>query len=225
MSDRRIDITADGPLFVSGNVPLVRAEIVVNDSGESVAWRETGALDAGEGYALCRCGHSGSKPYCDGAHAVEGFDGSETAEHEGYFEGAACTNGPGVKLHDVRELCAEARFCDRGGGLWNLVERCEDPEIRALVEEEAALCPSGRYTICDWDTDEPHEPSLEPSIVLIDDPHLGVGGPLWVRGSIPIFGADGTPYEVRNRVTLCRCGQSANKPFCDGSHVTAGFRE
>ncbi|MHB8164175.1 MAG: CDGSH iron-sulfur domain-containing protein [Methanoregula sp.] len=31
--------------------------------------------------------------------------------------------------------------------------------------------------------------------------------------------ADGKPYTVRNRVTLCRCGKSGNKPFCDGSHV------
>ncbi len=31
--------------------------------------------------------------------------------------------------------------------------------------------------------------------------------------------------EVRNRVTLCRCGQSKNKPLCDGTHAAAGFRE
>jgi CDGSH-type Zn-finger protein len=37
--------------------------------------------------------------------------------------------------------------------------------------------------------------------------------------------ADGVPLETRNRVTLCRCGQSANKPLCDGTHRTVGFRE
>ena len=38
-------------------------------------------------------------------------------------------------------------------------------------------------------------------------------------GGIPIHGADGQAYEVRNRVTLCRCGRSANKPYCDGAHA------
>jgi CDGSH-type Zn-finger protein len=46
-----------------------------------------------------------------------------------------------------------------------------------------------------------------------------VNGPLWIRGGIPVAGADGREYEVRNRVTLCRCGRSNNKPLCDGSHA------
>ena len=62
-----------------------------------------------------------------------------------------------------------------------------------------------------------------PSIGLVDDAPEGVAGPIWVRGGIPITGADGTTYEVRNRVTLCRCGASQNKPFCDGSHVSIRF--
>ena len=52
-----------------------------------------------------------------------------------------------------------------------------------------------------------------------------MGGPIYVRGGIPIASLDGTPYEVRNRVALCRCGASQNKPFCDGSHVDAAFRD
>jgi CDGSH-type Zn-finger protein len=48
---------------------------------------------------------------------------------------------------------------------------------------------------------------------------------LWVRGGIPVISADGFAYEVRNRVTLCRCGASANKPFCDGSHYKISFRD
>ncbi len=66
---------------------------------------------------------------------------------------------------------------------------------------------------------------FEPSIWLIEDPSLGVSGALWVRGGIPVVSADGTPYEVRNRVTLCRWGQSKNKPFCDGSHIATGFTD
>jgi len=95
----------------------------------------------------------------------------------------------------------------------------------ALVLEEAALCPSGRYSACDPITDQPYEPEFEPSIALVEDPSLGVSGPLWLRGGIPVFSAEYEPYEVRNRVTLCRCGRSANKPFCDGSHIAAEFKD
>ena len=48
-------------------------------------------------------------------------------------------------------------------------------------------------------------------------------GPIWVRGGVQVVAADGEPYEVRNRQTLCRCGRSQNKPFCDGSHKEFGF--
>ena len=39
-----------------------------------------------------------------------------------------------------------------------------------------------------------------------------------VTGGVELVGADGRPYARRERVTLCRCGASSNKPFCDGSH-------
>ncbi|HUS98844.1 MAG TPA: CDGSH iron-sulfur domain-containing protein [Candidatus Thermoplasmatota archaeon] len=47
---------------------------------------------------------------------------------------------------------------------------------------------------------------------------MGVSGPIWIRGGIPIESANGSPYIKRNRITLCRCGKSKNKPFCDSSH-------
>ncbi len=225
MSGQRITVTENGPYLVEGSVPIVRLEIVTNDEGESVGWREVERIDGGEPYMLCRCGASHTKPFCDFSHLAEAFDGTETAGHGTYMEAAVSIDGPGLRLTDVRKLCAEARFCDRAGGLWNLIERCGDPEARALVEQEAMLCPSGRYVVCDAETNSALEPEFEPSIALIEDPHLGVSGPIYVRGGIPVVGIDGTPYEIRNRVTLCRCGQSKNKPFCDGSHIAAGFKE
>ncbi len=219
-----ITIGADGPYYVSGSVPLYRGEIIVNEAGEATGWREIERIPTDESYMLCRCGESSSKPFCDGTHFSIAFDGTEVAEREPYTERAACTTGPGLKLLDARKLCAEARFCDRAGGLWNLIHQCDDPEKLDLVEEEAALCPSGRYVTCDAETMEPHEPELEPSIWLIEDPQLGVSGGLWVRGGIEIISANGTPYEIRNRVTLCRCGQSKNMPLCDGSHIAAEFQ-
>jgi CDGSH-type Zn-finger protein len=53
---------------------------------------------------------------------------------------------------------------------------------------------------------------------VIEDPQMGVSGPIWVRGGIPVEAVNGKAYEIRNRVTLCRCGKSSNKPFCDSSH-------
>jgi CDGSH-type Zn-finger protein len=59
---------------------------------------------------------------------------------------------------------------------------------------------------------------LEPSIALVESSNSELMGPIWVRGNIPIVSATGETYEIRNRVTLCGCGKSANKPFCDGNH-------
>lgn len=224
MTAMRVTIMEDGPYLVEGWVPLARAEIVVDDNGDAVAWRETGRVDAGESYALCRCGRSGSKPFCDYTHVAIGFDGTETAGHGSFAETAADISGPKLGLMEAPKLCARARFCLRGGGLWHLVERCADPAVRALAIEEAQLCPAGRYVAYAEDGTA-LEPEFEPSIVLTEDPQKGVSGPVWVRGGVEIVDAEGAPYEIRNRVTLCRCGESKNKPFCDGAHIAAKFRE
>ncbi len=94
-----------------------------------------------------------------------------------------------------------------------------------LTARGAGLCPSGRLVAWDRETKTEIEPEFEPSIGIVADPADGVAGPIWVRGGIPISGADGETYEIRNRVTLCRCGASANKPFCDASHASIGFAD
>ena len=55
------------------------------------------------------------------------------------------------------------------------------------------------------------------------DPVEDCSGPIWLRGGISLMSADGYRYEVRNRMTICRCGASKNKPFCDGSHASIKF--
>ena len=60
---------------------------------------------------------------------------------------------------------------------------------------------------------------------ISSDENSETAGPLWVSGNIPVMKPDGTFLETRNRVTLCRCGKSKNKPFCDGSHASVGFKE
>ena len=66
---------------------------------------------------------------------------------------------------------------------------------------------------------ERHE--AEPGAVITPYPD----GPLIVRGRFVITGPDGQPVPAgRKTVALCRCGKSASKPFCDGSHTRTGFR-
>jgi len=217
----RVRVTKNGPYLIDGPLPIAKQTIVVDDKHESVAWQESERREQGS-CALCRCGGSSIKPYCDGTHAVDGFDGTETASGVPYADAAVAIEGPTLVLMDKADLCAQARFCAAKGKVWRGVAE-DDDGSKQIVIEQSNLCPSGRYTAVDRDAGFVHEPVLEPSIGLVEDPHEGLSGPVWVRGRIPVISADGVPYEVRNRVTLCRCGGSKNKPFCDSTHVDIGF--
>ena len=105
------------------------------------------------------------------------------------------------------------------------MEESDDPEARMLTIREANYCPAGRLKIWDKDKGEFIENKLTPSLVLLEDPQERCSGPLFVRGGIPIDDTEGVRYELRNRVTLCRCGASSNKPFCDGTHASIRFRD
>lgn len=215
----KIKVSKNGPYIVSGGIPLAKQTIGVNSEGDPCEWREGDKYPLQETYALCRCGHSNNKPYCDGTHAKVNFDGTETTSRKKYLEQAEKLLGPDLVLTDAPELCAAARFCDRAGGVWELTKHSDDPKSKETAIQEACNCPSGRLVVCDKKTGKAIEPVFEKSIVLVEDPQAGVSGPVWVRGGIPIESADGAVYEIRNRVTLCRCGKSSNKPFCDGSHM------
>jgi len=158
-------------------------------------------------------------PFCDGAHTKARWDATERASRVPYLEQAERIEGPALDLTDAEELCASARFCHRAGGTWNLTVYSDDPESRRIAIEEACNCPAGRLVAWEKGTGRAIEPDLDPSIGLIEDLQAGVSGPIWVRGGIPVEAADGTVYEARNRVTLCRCGRSGNMPLCDGSHM------
>lgn len=214
----RIKVSVNGPYLVSGGVPLSEQSIDIDANGDAHDWRPGREYAVAASYVLCRCGRSKARPFCDGTHARVGFDGTETAGRTPYLEVAERVVGPKLELTDVERLCASARFCDRGAGAWKLTLKSRHPEARQMAIEEAFNCPAGRLVV--WDKQgKALEPDLKPSIVLVEDPQLGVSGPLWVRGGITIEATDGTIYEIRNRVTLCRCGKSRNKPFCDGRHI------
>jgi CDGSH-type Zn-finger protein len=224
-AEPRVTVTKNGPYLVSGAVPLAAQTIVADAEGGSEEWRESHPFPSQERYALCRCGHSSTKPFCDGSHSKVGFDGTETASREPYRQQAELMEGPQHALSDAQPLCAFARFCDPHGQVWNQVEHTDQPAVRATFVRQVGNCPGGRLVAWERRTGKALEPALPVSIGVIEDPAEGVSGALWLRGGIAVIAADGFAYEVRNRVTLCRCGASKNKPFCDGSHAAIKFRD
>lgn len=220
--EKSITVKQNGPYLVTGGVPLARQTIVSDEQGFSVEWRQGETFTTEDEYRLCRCGLSATKPFCDDACERVGFDGTETASRDPYLEQAEEIEGPRLTLTDAVQLCAFARFCDFGGQVWNLVEQ-PDEDSAALMVRDTTRCPSGRLVSWDPQTRQPFETDFEPSIGVVEDPTQGVSGPLWVRGGIQVIAADGYRYERRNRQTLCRCGGSLNKPFCDATHVGIEF--
>jgi CDGSH-type Zn-finger protein len=217
----KIKVNEDGPYTVTGGIPLADQILVPDAEGLSVRWQKGKEYEVKEEYDLCRCGHSKDKPFCDLTHAEIFFDGTETASRKPFVEQIEPkTIGPELVLTDVVALCALARFCDRAGGVWDNTRASDNPEAKKIAIQEVWDCPAGRLVLHDKNG-KLLEPRFEPSIGLEIDPVKQVLGPIWVRGGIPVEAADGTLYEIRNRVTLCRCGKSTNKPFCDGKHENA----
>jgi CDGSH-type Zn-finger protein len=225
MRERKITVTKDGPYLVTGSVPLAKEIIVTGSDGIPVRWQHGEGFPVKETYILCRCGHSKNKPFCDSSHVKAKFDGTETAKNIPCKDQAITYTGPGLILDDAEALCAVALFCHRAGDTWTLTERSQDLAAKETAIQEACDCPSGRLVARDPETGKAFEPEFTQSIGLIEDPGKKISGSLWVKGRIPVQGADGKVYEVRNRVTLCRCGHSKNKPFCDGTHTTIGFKD
>lgn len=79
MDNPHIKVTKDGPYLVYGGLPVHVDAIGTDDEGGSWTWERGQTLDTRETYALCRCGQSSTKPFCDGTHMRIGFDGTETA--------------------------------------------------------------------------------------------------------------------------------------------------
>lgn len=215
----RVAATVDGPYQVDALASLVRRRpVIADDDGHPTTWRTVGELPTEATMWLCRCGHSENKPFCDGSHQRVGFDGTEKAPATSYADRAVQYPATGIIVHDDRSLCSSAGFCaTRATDVWKLAESdaTADSTVRTQVIHMIEHCPSGALS---FSTDgEIIEPELPVEVAVVDD------GPLVVTGGVVIERSDGVALETRNRVALCRCGRSINKPLCDGSHVKAGF--
>jgi CDGSH-type Zn-finger protein len=126
---------------VSGDLPLSEQAIVINAEGESLDYQEGKKFPAAKQYALCRCGQSANKPFCDGTHAKIQFDGTETASHQPYLKQAETIEGPTMVLTDQENLCAFARFCDPKGRIWNLVKQTDNAEAESWWSLKRVIVP------------------------------------------------------------------------------------
>ena len=222
---RKIVVVRDGPYLVYGDVPLVRKKKVVSDAGHSLTWAKTEVIETEETYAICRCGRSGSKPFCDGTHARVGFDGAETADPSLIADRQRILDGTGIVVKRDGSLCMHAGFCiGRLRRIPEMVPDTGDSDVRTQVIGMIDRCPSGSYAYALESDGEDIEPDLPVSIAVSAE-EGALAGALWVTGGIPIERSDGKLFEARNRVTLCRCGQSKSKPLCDGTHREIAFTE
>lgn len=219
---KQITVSSNGSYMVTGNIPLVSMTQVVSEYGEPLTWKLNGVIQTEIAYFLCRCGHSNWKPFCDGSHYKFKFDGSETAPPSLTAERRQTYPGSvNIVIKKDPVLCIDSGFCaNRLTNIAEMATKTADTQVRALAIAMIEHCPSGALTYSLNEGEQDIEADLPQQIAVTTETTTDgpIEGPLWVMGGIPIIRSDGIPLEIRNRVTLCNCGQSHAKPLCDGTH-------
>lgn len=177
-------------------------------------------MDTKSVMALCRCGGSANKPFCDGTHQKNGFSGAKLAERS--TDQLRSYQAKRISIHDNRSICAHAGHCT--DGLASVFKYESEPWIDAsgaaveAIIETIRRCPSGAlsYTL---DGIQGEDQQQEPSITVTKD------GPYAVAGAAQLLNQSWALGASTEHYTLCRCGASKNKPFCDGTHWSIGFKD
>ena len=120
-------------------------------------------------------------------------------------------------------LCIHIGECGRAKGElfvggrkpWCQPDAASDDDVQDVVMR----CPSGALSVELADGSRPETASAENTV------NVSYNGPLFVRGQLEIEGAPSDAPGLNFRAALCRCGQSNNKPYCDNSHESAGFKD
>ncbi len=224
----KIVIRRNGPYIIHGNIPLVRKIQIVSEYGEPLTWEKRETFETVETYTLCRCGNSRKKPFCDGSHTKIRFNGIETADTNLYADRQVIYGGTNIVVKRDYSLCTHSGFCgNQVTNIKEMVSYTNDSRVRAQVIAMAERCPSGGFTFSIEEGGSDIEPDLPRQVAVTTEitSEGPIAGPLWITGSIPIIRSDRRPFETRNRVTVCRCGLSKNKPLCDGTHREMGIIE
>lgn len=200
-----ISLAENGPLLVKG------LETFKTSRGESIPTKKS--------MALCRCGASKNKPFCDGAHVGIGF--TDTKEDNRVPDQLDRYEGKDVTIRDNRGQCSHAGFCTSGlPSVWRTMEPWINPDgaDKDAIVDTVKKCPSGALA---------YEDNGEAVTSYFNAPEIQVtrDGPYAVRGGVTLEDANFGDGVGTEHYTLCRCGASRNKPFCDGSHWYAGFRD
>jgi CDGSH-type Zn-finger protein len=179
-----------------------------------------GPIETKETMALCRCGGSGNKPFCDGTHTKIGFS---SAKLEGRVEDKRENyKGKRIIIHDNRGICAHAGRCT--DGLASVFRLNEEPWIHpdaASVEEiidTIKKCPSGALSYS-LEVVEHRDRQGKPTIFIAPN------GPYVVSGGPELVDTPRAEGASKEHFTMCRCGGSKNKPFCDGTHWYNEFKD
>jgi len=208
----KIACVANGPYYLLHDMEAKQVPNLRRASGESCA--------TVRGVALCRCGGSKNKPFCDGTHSAIGFKDAKTADPSKDIRDSYA--GKRITILDNRSICAHAGFCT--DELKAVFRMREEPWINpdgAAVEAIVATigkCPSGALSYA-IDGVEAKPPERAPMVTVTDN------GPYAITGGVELMGVKFGQGASTEHYTLCRCGASKNKPFCDGSHWDAGFRD
>lgn len=199
--------------------PVVNGPLLVRNLGD---FRNSSgdAIETKPVMLLCRCGGSSNKPFCDSTHHKIGFKSDKSNDRlPDRLDDYA---GKKITIHDNRCVCAHAKFCtDNSPAVFDVKAKpwihpdADEPEKTART---IRMCPSGAlsYTkdgILYKDQDR------EPAIIVSKN------GPYYVVGGIELKDTSGVKPESKEHYTLCRCGASKNKPFCDGAHWDINFRD
>lgn len=185
------------------------------------------------GIALCRCGASKNKPFCDGTHIVIGFSSAnKTLEENDDTKKIAIKDkrrdypGKEITVHDNRKICSHAAECVNnlssvfklGSRPWINPDASKMNDIIVVVRK----CPSGAlsYSIDGVEHRDPEE-QRNPIVTVLKN------GPYHITGGIELIGENIQLGEgaSKEHYTLCRCGASDNKPFCDGAHRNSKFKD
>jgi len=179
-----------------------------------------GSIDSEPTMALCRCGQSANKPFCDGAHIGAGFS---SENNETLLENK-CDEYSGLKItiYDNRSICAHAGVCtDNLAIVFRMKqEPWIDPDAAEVenIIDVIKRCPSGALS---YKLSTGEKMSQQENAKVFVAPN----GPYVVCGCPDLQDANWREGASEQQYTLCRCGASKNKPYCDGSHWGVEFTD
>jgi CDGSH-type Zn-finger protein len=169
--------------------------------------------------ALCRCGQSKNKPFCDGSHKDAGFQsrGGKPAGRDRLIT----YTGTQVSVTYNPILCSHAAECGRlASHMFNPAQKPWVQPNNGTVEEVHAViaaCPSGALALV-GSTGPEHLSAARAQVVVEKN------GPYWVQDIDAPTDPQGEAMN-QHKYVLCRCGKSGNKPYCDGTHRDVGWED